>query len=147
MNKKGFTLLELVIALAVIMIITGGVFLAIRQQDRRALYNAAYQLQADIRYAQRRALIGGRVLEVRFYPVYDMYRIRYARPYYTEIRRVYFQNGVNLRTTNRVFITFQPRGSASGSFTLTLESGRYRRDLTSTVSGGRIDIKVTDVIQ
>ena len=141
-KNGGFTLLELAVTLAVIVIVSSGVFLALRQPDRRAIDNAALQLQADIRYAQRLALMSGREHDVVFERAHNRYRIRELNPT-REIRSVYFQNGVRLRYTNRNYISFQARGTASGSFTLTLESGRYSRQLTSTVSGGRIELRNT----
>ena len=65
-RSGGFTLLELIIALAIIMIAGSGIFLAFRQSNRRALQNASLQLQADLRYIQRRARIEGRNFTIVF---------------------------------------------------------------------------------
>jgi len=140
-KRKGFTLLELTIALAIIAIASGGIFLVFRQSPRRDLENASLQLQADIRYAQRRAIIEGRRIEVRINRYH--YVIRYVNPggVFGEIRTVYFQNGVHIRQTNTNSIGFLPRGTVGGSGTLSLANARYEQNLTITVSGGRVEIK------
>jgi len=148
-SRSGFTLLELLIALALVMTVSGGVFLAVRQASYRALTQAAVQLQADIRYAQRRAVIDGEVIEVLFEPAHNRYRLRVAYGF-REIRRVYFQNGIELEYAsdiNNRQLHFHPRGTASSGFRVRLTNGWYSRDLTATVSGGRIEIYDTVVSQ
>ena len=143
-KKGGYTLLELTITLALIVIVAGTVFMSLRRQERRALYNAAYQLQADIRYAQRRALISGRRVEVEFSRLYNRYIIRYERDCRTELLRVNLRGtGVQINSPNNLNVNFLPRGTISEGFTIVLESGRYRRSLTTTVSGGRIELRPT----
>ena len=137
--RQGFTLIELTITLAVIVIVTGGVFLTFRQPNRRALENASLQLQADIRYAQRRAMIGGRQFDVLFEPAHNRYRVRYLNPI-QDIRVVYFTDGVQLRYSTLPRLIFHPRGTPNRGFTITLSNGRYWQDLTVTVSGGRVRI-------
>ena len=138
-SKRGFTLLELTITLAIMAIVSGGVFLAFRQPDRRNLENASLQLQADLRYAQRRALIGGQPISVLFEPAHGRYRVVAAYSE-EEIRAVYFRDGVRLRYSTRGELTFHTRGTPTGGFRIRLSNGRYWQELTSTVSGGRIEI-------
>jgi len=138
-RSKGFTLLELVIALAVISIISGGVFFAFRPTQQRNLQNASLQLQADLRYAQRRAIIEGRRFGVAFDLTANNYRIVAENPRET-IRTVYFQDGVRLRYVTGARLNFLPRGTASSGFRIRLSNGDYWQQLTATVSGGRIRI-------
>lgn len=143
-NSGGFTIIELIIALAVIIIVTGAVFLAFRQPERRALEHASRQLQADIRYARRRAVIGGRPFAVFFEPAEGIggrYRVMALYPV-EEIRAVYFTDGVRLRYSTSPQLVFHPRGTPTGGFSINLSSryGCYWQRLTSTVSGGRIEI-------
>ena len=145
-TRGGFTLLELIIALTVIMIVTGGVFLAFRQSDRQALEHASLQLQADIRYIQRRAIAEGRRFEISLERRENRYRILGLTR--SEDIHVYFQNGVRLHalTTNTgsvgsIVIGFLPRGTASRALTIELRTERYSQRLTIVPSGGRVDIK------
>ena len=148
-RSGGYTLLELTITLAVIVVISSGIFLALRQPRRSALDNAIYQLQADIRYAQRRALIGGQEYRVEIFRLDNMYRILY--PSGEVLRRVDFQDGVNInfldsstRSINHVNLIFYPRGTSSTGVTVQLRYRRqYYRYLTVTVSGGRVTIRDT----
>jgi len=143
MRNKGFTLLELLIALAIISIVSGGIFLAFRQSPRHNLESAVLQLQADIRYAQRRAIIEGQRVDVHIDLMENRYRIRLHGPNGIEtIRTIYLQNGVSILQTNTVRIEFLPRGTPRGESPGTVEliNGRYRQYLTIIPSGGRVRI-------
>ena len=135
-KNGGFTLLELLIALAVIMIVSSGVFMALRTTQRRFLQNAMLTLQADLRYAQRRAVTEGQRIEVIFEPVHNRYRLRAVNTL-EEIRIVYLQNGVRL-ITQRTMI-FHPRGTIGNPYRIELQAGnrRYSQQLTTVPSGGR----------
>ena len=138
----GFTLLELVIALAVLMLVSGSVFLALRPSNHRAIRSAALTLQADLRYAQRLAVIEGRRVDVLLERAHNRYRIIYGYPDEVEIRRVYFQDGVRLMDIergNRVF--FHPRGTPNYGNTIFLRHGRYDWRLTIVPSGGRVAVR------
>jgi prepilin-type N-terminal cleavage/methylation domain-containing protein len=74
-NKKGLTLIELVIALAVASAVSGGLVLSLRAADRLALQNASYAVQADLRYAQRMAMLEGRRWGIIFDIDGDRYHI------------------------------------------------------------------------
>jgi len=137
--KQGFTLLELVIALAVIAIVGATATLAFRPTPRRHLQNASLQLQADLRYTQRRAIMEGRRHGIIFDPWQSRYRIMAFNPM-EELRVVYLQNGVTLGSSTHNRLTFTPRGTASSGFSILLSSERYSQRLTATVSGGRIEI-------
>lgn len=141
----GLTLLELVIVIAIIMVATGVVLIGTRgsNNDYRTLHNAALMLQADMRYAQRRAVMEGQRVEVRFEPTQNRYHLITLSPT-TTLRTVYFQNGVNLRSTtypgNRMW--YLPRATTGPQAgTIVLTNGRYWQELTTTVSGGRVEIK------
>jgi len=139
MNKHGFTLLELIIALGIITIVIGGIFLTLRPSTRRDLENASLTLQADLRYSQRRAIMEGQRIGIHFEPHYNRYSIITGAPERV-IRTVYLQNGVNLVETSAPRLMFLPRGTASAGFRITLSNGDYWQRITATVSGGRIHI-------
>ena len=138
-NQKlcsGFTLLELIIALAIIMIASGAIFLALRPSQKRDLQNASLQLQADLRYVQRRARIEGRRYGIQFERRYNRYRIRsYIPP--RALRVVYLENGVDLNHTSADIIWFTPRGTPSQGFGINLYKSGYWQRITVSVAGGR----------
>ena len=140
-KKAGFTLLELTIALAIIMIVSSGIFLVARQSERRALQNASLMLQADLRYVQRRTMIEGRRFRVRFDRVNNLYEIRLLNE---SIRTVYLPRGVRLQHySNGNHVEYLPRGTPANPNTITLQTARYRQQVAVVVSGGRA--RITDI--
>lgn len=148
MNKtSGITLLELTIAAAVLMVVVGVVLIGTRgnNNDYRALHNAALMLQADLRYAQRRAVMEGRRVGVQFEPEHNRYHIITTMPL-VYIRTIYFQNGINLLETNYPInrVMYLPRGTAiPGRIILT--NGNYWQEITTTLSGGQV--RIHDIIR
>ena len=138
--KKGFTLLELVIVLAIITISIGGILLSTRSSPRRELYLASRQLQADIRYTQRLALSTGQRHEIVFELRYNRYRIVQVSPRAT-LRTIYFRGSVQLISMTDTVLGFLPRGTSSRGFRIVLGNGDYGQHLTVTVSGGRVEIQ------
>jgi len=152
---KGFTLLELVIALAVISIVGGGLFLTFRPSPHRDLEIAIYQLQADIRYIQRRAITEGHVFEIEFNMAHNRYRIFSVSPGGGWLRSVYFQNDVRItalhsRGSNVHVLGFLPRGTVGGvrgrdhatigPTTIRLSDGRHTMYIAITPTSGRTRI-------
>ena len=138
--SKGFTLLELIIVLAIFTIAVGGILFATRSTPRRELYLASRQLQADIRYTQRLALSTGQHHMIVFELRYNRYRIVQNAPPVT-LRTIYFPGSVRLISTTDPVLGFLPRGTSSRGFRIVLGNGNYRQHLTVTVSGGRVEIK------
>jgi Tfp pilus assembly protein FimT len=141
---RGITLLELAVVFAVIMILSGGVMLGFRQAEHRALNNASLQLQADLRYVQRRAIMEGRQFGIVFELANQRYRIISTQPTRT-VRTVYLHGGVRLDDVSAQQLLFHPRGTPSVGFRAILRHGSNTQRITATVSGGRI--RVFDINQ
>ena len=143
-KSKGFTLIELVLVMGLITIVTTGVLVSMRDNSYRTLYNASLTLQSDLRYAQRRAITEGRRHGILFEPTQNRYHIILTNP--TEnIRTVNLPSGVIFQDiVGGSVVTFLPRGTSSGGFTITLANSNYRQNLTVGVSGGRV--RVWDIV-
>jgi len=142
---RGFTLLELMVALGILTIVSTGVFVSLRSNEsnteQRNLQNASLALQADLRYVQRRAIMEGQSYRILFEIFNNRYHIQINTTPRQTIRIIYFQDGVRLtHMTLRNELTFYPRGTISNATTITLINGRYQQQLTTTVSGGRAQI-------
>lgn len=142
-KNSGITLLELTVALAVLMAVLGFVLISAggNNNQYRALHNAALQLQADMRYAQRLALMEGRRVGVSFEPELNRYSIITLCGGYAKHRTIYFQHGVRLRGTNYPMdrVMYLPRGTAIPG-TIILTNGPYWQEITTTLSGGQVRI-------
>jgi len=83
-NQSGLTLLEVTIALAIILVVISGMLIGNRSSSEySSLRSAAILLQADMRYAQRRAITEGRRVGIAFDPAYNRYTIITERPFST----------------------------------------------------------------
>lgn len=141
---KGITLLELAVVMAVLTILTGGIMISLRQTGTRALNNASLQLQADMRYVQRRAVAEGRQFGIVFEIVNNRYRIIHQinptapNPVFHTLRTVQVSGGARLVATSADRLVFHPRGTPSAGFSALLGYGSNTQRITATVSGGRI---------
>jgi len=109
--------------------------------QRRTLNNASLALQADLRMAQRMALIEGR----RWRTTFDMENNRYfihpvPRDLAGYIHIVYLPNGVTIDYFTHANLEYLPRGTVSSGFRIDLRNGPYIQRLTATVSAGRIAV-------
>ncbi|MCL1862602.1 MAG: type II secretion system GspH family protein [Defluviitaleaceae bacterium] len=148
--NKGITLIELTLAMAIVVTALAIVISASgRNNDYRSVYNAARILQADMRYTQRRAVTEGRRFYVFFELENNVYHIGTRAPvvYYHTKELPY---GVIFSPTsfnqNGNLAGFLPRGTPSQAGTIALQKGRYRRRLTVTPAGGRVEIQPVDII-
>lgn len=137
-DNSGVTLLELTIVMAILITLLGVVLIGTSGNDYRALNNAAVTLEADLRYAQRRAVMEGQRYGVHFEPAHNRYHIVTINPVVIH-RTVYFQDGVRLFQTNYPYnrVMYLPRGTAIPG-TIVLTNGNLRQEITTTLSGGQV---------
>ncbi len=140
-TRRGLTLIELTVALAIVSIVSAVAALSVANADRRVLQNASLKLQSDLRYIQRMAMIDGRRWSVMFSD--DFYEVLKSEPSgpMTSVRRVNLTDGVVFVGINTPDVVYLPRGTVSSGFSVYLGKGRNYQQLTATVSGGRIEVK------
>jgi prepilin-type N-terminal cleavage/methylation domain-containing protein len=141
--KSGLTLIELTIVLAVISIITAGaVSMSFGAAERRLLYSTSLKLQADLRYAQRMAIIEGHDFGLTFFAGgYEVYTVDEKNPYKMIDDGVLLPEGVSFLHNQPLQVHYLPRGTISDGFTVVLRTKHYMQELTGVPSGGRIKIK------
>lgn len=140
--KNGFTLIELVIVIALIVILSLAGFASARGAQRREIQNAATMIQADMRQAQRLAVIEGRRYRVRFDQINNRYFVYPVRGFTYE--PIYLPGNVSIHHMNLPIsqIEYLPRGTLGGhaahGFTIVLRNRSYEQSLTITPSTGRV---------
>ena len=151
--RKGFTLIELTIMLGVVAILSGVLFMGLRTSNyRRYVIDASATIQADLRYAQRRAMTEGRRVGLLFEQSNNRYWLiaRNAPSGGLILLRnepTYLQNGVIIHYQNLSGnqVTFTPRGTAYRAATIRLRAGpgngRYEQNIVINLGAGRVRLE------
>ena len=140
--KTGFTLIELVIVISLIAILSVAGLASARGTQRREIQNASTMIQADMRQAQRLAVIEGRRHRVRFDQVNHRYFVYPVGGFVYE--PIHLPAGVTIHSMNLPIgqIEYLPRGTLGGhaahGFTIVLRNRSYEQRLTITPSSGRV---------
>jgi len=145
MHQKGFTLIELIVVIGIIVIVSGTTLITTRGIQRRTLNNTSLALQADMRRVQQLAVIEGRRWRINFDTENHRYFIHSVpRSLAENIYTVYLPKGIEIHYIaapgSRTYLEYLPRGTVSSGFRVDLRSGPYVQRLTATVSAGRIAI-------
>jgi len=142
-KRGGVTLLELTITMAVLVVVVGVVLIGTRgdNNDYRELHNAALVLQADLRYAQRKAVTEGRRVGVQFNSERNSYSIMTNEPEFQTFRVVQLSSGIEIfDTTHQVGrVLYLPRGTGNPG-TVVLRNGRHIRRMTTFFCGGQVRV-------
>jgi len=140
-SQGGFTLIELLIVLAIMSIVLGAGLAVFRtgSNERRDLESASRMLQADLRYAQRRALTEGRRIGIQFFEEggYDVVIIDTAEV----LRTVHFNDITVTRNRQESRLHYTVRGTPFPAMTITLASDNYTRALIINPAGGRVRLE------
>ena len=152
-STTGLTLIELLIVMAVIAVAGVSAVTATQNLRRRTLQNAALTLQADIRWAQRNAMIEGRRIRLALnqsgnnYALEDL-NLGISHPQ-RFIKRVEFPPGVNLfsDTGGLWRYEFLPRGTPGFGGAITLRYHPFEVEITVLPASGRVEIKEIERIK
>lgn len=142
-GNNGMTLVELLIALAILCISLGAVRTAVTAYSARELTAACRELQSDLRFAQRQAIAENRKYQVFFPMAENGYRVlchENELGVTSVIKEKVFDNGIILMGTTGVnsSVTYTARGTTGDACTITLENRDYSVDLTVNLGSGRI---------
>ena len=140
-QESGRTVLELLLALALVISVAAAVIPGFASQDRRRLVQAARTLQSDLRYAQRMALIKATQTSVLFRQREGAYILRGlgANGREVQLPRDVSIYDVSSPTASQVIYT--ATGSTASPCTIVLMTDRYRLDVTVNLGAGRAEVK------
>ena len=144
--RAGFSLLELVVALGIVAITSGVVMThwTAPNQERQQLEQDAQRLASSIRYAQQMTVQGSPTqVRITTNDVGIYIPVNANSNFFRSRERWRFADGIEMYYTNaRDFrFEFTARGTTRhGGATTRLSSPNYRTYLTTTVSGGRVNI-------
>lgn len=132
MKKRAFTLIELIISLAIISLISSMILIKSgvipKLQERKEIEN----LQADINYCREKALVTGFSYEIEISK--DYYQIR--REDDNEfVKEVYFKH---VRSNVDNIFVFRPTGSVKGASKIDFTSNNNEYSIIVSPIAGRI---------
>jgi|GEM_PF-3343404 len=138
--EKGFTLVELVIGMSIVVILSSVAMFSFSSVERRQLHLAATELKLNLRKAQSMAMHESTNYSIVFLVQensYVMRRMENGR--HVSIKQVHFEN-VTLNNTTAVgsIVSFTPRGTTGSASTITLQNNSYSVNLTISLGAGRI---------
>ena len=139
-HESGITLMETIIALAISMILAASLIRPGINKNKRELYNACLQLQSEIRFAQKAALLGATVCRIHI--LEDYCQVVLSGSSYMEVEKKNFPDGITAQhDLSRTYIEFTPRGTVSGAITVTMKSpSGYQQKVTVLPVTGRVSI-------
>lgn len=142
-SAQGLTLIELVIVLALMVILSHTALISLALVDRQNLNQACMQLKADLRYAQRLAIMENRRYRVDF----DVKRNKYVILYKENsddifVKTVEMSGGVRLVSTSNLYnsVTYTSMGTTGDPCTITLRNDTYMAQLTVNLGVGRVKL-------
>jgi prepilin-type N-terminal cleavage/methylation domain-containing protein len=151
--KNGFTLIELIIVLAILIIISSIALPSFTVSEQWILKATAQEMVNDIRSVQMTAVHTGKNYNFEIHLDEKFYRIRMDNPLASTIKYVELDDCIHSITstlsregyggsyTNYRIITYTPTGipSQTGSITIKTKSG-YETEITIAVATGRVMI-------
>ena len=142
--------MELVVVIGIIAVLSGTAVFVSRGIQQRSLNNSSLLLQADMRRAQRMALIEGRRWRILFDTANNRYSVHYVQPVLSpQSERVWIHlpQNVEFRYVPRASVEFLPRGTLGGTafgvgtgFSMSLRNRQYVQQLTVLPVTGRVEI-------
>ena len=148
-KTKGFTLVEVVIVLAITVIVSGVAAVSLGSLEKKRISAACDELVGDLRYAQRMAVLQGREYSVQFDTLNNGYELYYTKNSGTNVlekvldKQVSFDNGVTLLSVNASgrLVSYTPMGTTGDACTIVLQTDGYSASITVNVGSGRVLIK------
>ncbi len=131
LDKRGFTLIELVVVLAILTIIGAVVLPELSQRlAQERFLSAVYQVHSDMRLAQQTAKREQYPVRISFYPLdktQNAYMIYLLNTEHTLVKKVDLPPGVGVDYVQDSAVVFMEDGHAEHNGHLMLYQGKLRR--------------------
>lgn len=139
-NKNGFTLVELIVYLAIMIFISNMAMVSLDFIERQKLVSEARILKNNLEYCQLNAISEKRKYELIIDEEKSFYYIKHAGD--NNISKINLQPGIKIScNASDKCIAYTERGTIVSACTIKLEGKKYFLELTTNVSCGRVKIK------
>ncbi|MBQ6448056.1 MAG: type II secretion system protein [Bacillus sp. (in: Bacteria)] len=136
-NQKGFTLIEMLVAISLLVIISSlSIFLVTSQQTSLNENHFITQLEGDLYYAQAFAIENQLPVQVRIFPSLHHYYIR-ADVNTGNIVERYYDNDISFSNNTMLSFNINSNGNFSKFGTLEFRIGKQDYKLTIQIGKGR----------
>ncbi len=143
MNKKGFTLIELIISLAISVIILSLGSISFNAVERHRIVQSANILRSNLRYCQKNAVDEKRKYVLTFDSNKNSYYVRRADDsgLLRKVSQINLPLGINIFTNAKEnSVAYTLRGTTGSACTINLRGQKYFLKMTVNVGCGRVKI-------
>jgi len=145
-QEKGFTIIELVIVMAIMVIIGGVAFTGFIPRERRELEQTAIYIATDIRHIQEMAIQTNSAHFISFFPIANTYETSIQEGHTLRVltRRRLVNQDIALVTGVLGGVSqfkFTPRGTVTPAGRIIIQSQNYSIEMTINLGSGRVHIQ------
>lgn len=139
-NEKGYTLIELIVVLAILGIMSAVILPKIHLIERYKLKSQAETLAEDIRYTQRLAMSENANYYFQIQKKENSYNIRSGNIKDKNVKKIYLSKDIKFTEESKSEIKYTSKGTPGMSGTIRLTSNNYRVEITIRPSSGRVTV-------
>lgn len=143
MNKNGFTLIEMTIALALSVIMFNIVAISFVSVERFRIIQCAQVLRTNLRYCQKNAIEEKRKYDIVIDTYNSLYYIRRGDDsgLLRKISQINLAKGITIQTNSSDnSISYTPQGTSGDACTITFRGKYYFLEMTVNVGCGRVKL-------